>query len=134
MRTGAPKPRRAHGAERVGTTILHRARWECRLGAETWGGTTTPPHGCFVLCAPSHVTAVTGDTIMLDTCGRTCIIEYNQLKGGRSMANSKRLQVTVSESTLERLLAICEDKGLSRSAVLSLALDKLWKEEYADRK
>ena len=63
---------------------------------------------------------------MLDTCGRTCKIEYNQLKGGRSMANSKRLQVTVSESTLERLLAICEDKGLS--------LDKLWKEEYADRK
>lgn len=50
------------------------------------------------------------------------------------MANSKRLQVTVSESTLERLLAICEDKGLSRSAVLSLALDKLWKEEYADKK
>lgn len=74
------------------------------------------------------------DAIMLDTCGRTCIIEYNQLKGGRSMANSKRLQVTVSESTLERLLAICEDKGLSRSAVLSLALDKLWKEEYADKK
>lgn len=49
------------------------------------------------------------------------------------MAESKRLQVTVSESTLERLLRICDDKGLSRSAGVSLAIDKLWKEEYADK-
>lgn len=45
MRTGAPKPRRAHGAERVGTTNISRARRSVVLGAETWGGTTTPPRG-----------------------------------------------------------------------------------------
>lgn len=49
------------------------------------------------------------------------------------MAESQRLQVTVSKSSLERLLVICQDKGLSRSAGVSLAIDKLWKEEYADR-
>lgn len=50
------------------------------------------------------------------------------------MADSKRLQITLSDSAFKRLLAICEDKGLSRSAGVSLALDKLWKEEYADKK
>lgn len=50
------------------------------------------------------------------------------------MADSQRLQLTVSKSTMERLLVICEDKGLSRSAGVSLAIDKLWKEEYSDKK
>lgn len=61
------------------------------------------------------------------------IIEYNLEKGGFGMSDSQRLQITVSKSTFERLLLICEDKGLSRSAGVSLAIDKLWKEEYADK-
>lgn len=61
------------------------------------------------------------------------IINCNQAKGGARMVDSQRLQVTVSKSTLERLIAICGDKGLSRSAGVSLAIDKLWKEEYADK-
>lgn len=50
------------------------------------------------------------------------------------MSDSQRLQVTVSKNTLERLIEICGDKGISRSAGVSLAIDKLWKEEYADKK
>lgn len=49
------------------------------------------------------------------------------------MSDSQRLQITVSKSTLERLIVICGDKGLSRSAGVSLAIDKLWKEEYAGK-
>lgn len=50
------------------------------------------------------------------------------------MADTKRLQATVKAGTMERLEQICEDKGISKSAVLALAIDKLWKEEYGDKK
>lgn len=50
------------------------------------------------------------------------------------MADTKRLQATVKAGTMERLERICEDKGISKSAALALAIDKLWKEEYGDKK
>lgn len=50
------------------------------------------------------------------------------------MSDTKRLQVTVRELTLEHLEDICRDKGISKSAALALAIDKYWKEEYADKK
>lgn len=48
---GAGAGQRAHGPERAGTTNISRARRSVVFGAESWGGTTTPPQGCFVLCA-----------------------------------------------------------------------------------
>lgn len=54
--------------------------------------------------------------------------------GGGFMADTKRLQATVKAGTMERLERICEDKGISKSAALALAIDKLWKEEYGDKK
>ena len=45
------------------------------------------------------------------------------------MENGKRIQVTLAQNVLEKLDALCAEKGMKRSAVLSLALDKFWKEE-----
>ena len=44
----------------------------------------------------------------------------------------KRIQVTLAQNILEKLDALCEEKGMRRSALISLALDKYWKEEKAD--
>jgi len=56
------------------------------------------------------------------------------VKGGNEMAESKRLQITVSWATFERLVAMCNEKGLGRSGIVSLAINELWKEEHADEK
>lgn len=50
------------------------------------------------------------------------------------MADTMRLQVTVRALTMKHLEDICQDKGISKSAALALAIDKYWKEEYADKK
>lgn len=42
---GAHRPNARTAPQGRAPIILHRARWECRFGAETWGGTTTPPRG-----------------------------------------------------------------------------------------
>lgn len=54
------------------------------------------------------------------------------LKGGISMAESQRLQATLPKVAMDRLNQISEEKGLSKSAVVALAIEKIWKEEHAD--
>lgn len=39
----------------------------------------------------------------------------------------KRIQITLSESQLEKLEKISKEKGLSKSVVVSLAIDELGK-------
>lgn len=53
-------------------------------------------------------------------------------EGGGLVETGKRIQVTLAQNVLEKLDALCAEKGMKRSAVLSLALDKFWKEEKAD--
>ena len=50
------------------------------------------------------------------------------------MTDTKRIQATVQARTMERLERMSKDKGISKSSVLTLAIDKLWKEEYSDKK
>lgn len=50
------------------------------------------------------------------------------------MAESKRLQITISATTFDRLIEISNEKGLSRSGVVSMAINQFWREEHADEK
>lgn len=45
-----------------------------------------------------------------------------------------RITVGLSPVVLEKLDRLCEEKGLRRPALLSIAIDKLWKEEHPDEK
>lgn len=54
------------------------------------------------------------------------------LKGGIVMAESQRLQATLSRVAMERLNQLVAEKGMSKSAVVALAIEKLWKEEHTD--
>lgn len=47
---------------------------------------------------------------------------------------TKRMQITLSQVTFERLEIMSKEKGLSRSGLVSLALNELWKEERSDEK
>lgn len=47
------------------------------------------------------------------------------------MADSKKITVGLSPIIMEKLDQLCEEKGLKRPAVISIAIDKLWKEEHA---
>lgn len=48
------------------------------------------------------------------------------------MEKGVRFQVTLSQKVSEKLNGYCEEKGVKRSAVIAMALDKFWKEEKAD--
>lgn len=48
------------------------------------------------------------------------------------MAESQRLQATLSRVAMERLTQLVAEKGMSKSAVVALAIEKLWKEEHTD--
>ena len=67
----------------------------------------------------------------LDTDTKLCYIDVIK-KGGGPVETGKRIQVTLAQNILDKLDALCAEKGMKRSAVLSLALDKYWKEEKAD--
>lgn len=54
------------------------------------------------------------------------------LKGGIVMAESQRLQATLSRVAMERLNQLVAEKGMSKSAVVALAIEKFWKEEHTD--
>lgn len=88
----------------------------------------TPPIGalCFVLA--SHVTAVTCDQFYVDF---VCLAWY-YLWGGEKMKTVVRFQLTFSPKTAEKLQKLAADKGLSKSALVAVAVDKLWKEERPD--
>jgi len=48
------------------------------------------------------------------------------------MPTNVRLQVMLSPKTFEKLQNLVVEKGLSKAAIVTLALDKLWKEEVGD--
>nr|CRY93670.1 hypothetical protein [uncultured prokaryote] len=50
------------------------------------------------------------------------------------MEKSVRVGLTLSPGTVEKLDKICSEKGVKRPAVVSFAIDLLWKEEHADEK
>lgn len=48
------------------------------------------------------------------------------------MAESKKITVALAPSIMDKLDKICAEKGIKRPSALSIAIEKLWKEEYAD--
>lgn len=50
------------------------------------------------------------------------------------MEKSVRVGLTLSPGTVEKLDKICSEKGVKRPAVVSFAIDLLWKEEHAGEK
>jgi len=50
------------------------------------------------------------------------------------MAEGTKITVKLAPVIMEKLDRICEEKGVKRPAAISIAIEKLWKEEYADEK
>lgn len=46
---------------------------------------------------------------------------------------ARKISVTLAPVAMEKLEEMSKRKGLNRSAVLALAVEKLWKEEYGAR-
>ena len=49
------------------------------------------------------------------------------------MADVTRITIALAEGTMDKLDELCEEKGVKRPAIISFAIDKLWKEEHADK-
>lgn len=49
------------------------------------------------------------------------------------MVNGTRIQVTVGPKVLEKLDKTCEEKGVRRSAIVSLALDEYLRKEEREQ-
>lgn len=62
------------------------------------------------------------------TCVAFCIKMTASERRFLTMEKGTRFQVTLSQKVAEKLNQYCEEKGLKRSAVITMALDKLWKE------
>ena len=56
------------------------------------------------------------------------------MSGGGFMEKGVRMQITLATEIAEKLDLYCKKKGVRRSAVISFALDELWKEEHSDEK
>ena len=54
--------------------------------------------------------------------------------GGGGFMADPRITVGLSPVVMDKLDRLCEVKGLKRPALLSIAIDKLWKEEHPDEK
>lgn len=50
------------------------------------------------------------------------------------MAETRKITVALSPGIMEKLDRICNEKGVKRPSAISIAIEKLWKEEYADEK
>lgn len=48
------------------------------------------------------------------------------------MGTNVRLQVMLSPKIIEKVQKLTEMKGLSKAAIVTIAVEKLWKEEGAD--
>jgi len=49
------------------------------------------------------------------------------------METRVRVQLTLATNVRDKLDELCREKGMMRPALVSLAIDKLWKEEHSDR-
>jgi len=54
--------------------------------------------------------------------------------GGDFVAEGKKITVLLAPGIMEKLDKICSEKGVKRPAAISFAIEKMWKEEYADEK
>lgn len=45
------------------------------------------------------------------------------------MKDSKKIQVTLSDIAMEKLEKLCTEKGVKRSAIIAMAIDKYFREE-----
>lgn len=50
------------------------------------------------------------------------------------MATGNRLNISISEDTMEKLDELSQEMGISRSAVITLLIREKWKEDHADEK
>lgn len=50
------------------------------------------------------------------------------------MADGTKITVKLAPGIMEKLDRICAEKGVKRPAAISVAIEKLWKEEYSDEK
>lgn len=50
------------------------------------------------------------------------------------MPEKRRITVALAQNIMDMLDRICVEKGVTRPAALSIAVEKLWKEEYGDEK
>ena len=53
--------------------------------------------------------------------------------GGVQMETRVRVQLTLAPNIREKLDELCREKGMMRPALVTLAIDKLWKEEHPDK-
>ena len=53
--------------------------------------------------------------------------------GGGFVAEVKKISIALAPGTMDKLDQLCAEKGVKRPAVISFAIDKLWKEEHADK-
>ena len=51
-----------------------------------------------------------------------------------NMEKGRRMTIALSPGIMEKLDRICAEKGVKRPAAVSIAIEKLWKEEYSDEK
>lgn len=72
---------------------------------------------------------MTSDSFGL-TCRWTCaILVWEVCK----METRVRVQLTLAPNVRDKLDELCREKGMMRPALVSLAIDKLWKEEHPDK-
>lgn len=45
------------------------------------------------------------------------------------MTDSTKIQITLSSLNMEKLTQLCTEKGVKRSAIISMAIDKFFREE-----
>lgn len=50
------------------------------------------------------------------------------------MEKGVRITVALSPGIMDKLDKICAEKGVKRPSAISVAIEKLWKEEYSDEK
>lgn len=50
------------------------------------------------------------------------------------MAEGKKITVLLAPGIMEKLDRICAEKGVKRPAAISVAIERLWKEEYGGEK
>jgi hypothetical protein len=50
------------------------------------------------------------------------------------MTGSTKLQITLSETAMQKLIEMTKDKGITKSSIIALALDKLYKNEKGEER
>lgn len=68
------------------------------------------------------------------TAGKNGAIIVQEVGNVEKNDTKVRLSVTLAPKVLEKLDILCREKGVSRPAIVALALDKYWKEEHPDWK